>query len=243
MGKGVMEDTMGGGKRKEKKGFKVDRYENFKAKKMGKQSNDKKKGDQQVKVKSVTFDAAHREEFLTTMHKKKNERRVQAMRDVKKKVKRENAKLKRELREDARRTFNQVSKVPILPDYSFQFPKQAISQVTEEQLGTTYHGGNSYDDAVSVQVRPLFEKPAAVPTPTKSERRNKKHKGGMDFSDLPPSVAKALEDLNAAQRGPAQMKPKANMLREMQKFHKIRQHSTKGHGKKGKAGKRKNRSK
>mgnify|MGYP006981150780 CR=1 FL=1 len=56
------------------------------------------------------------------MHKRKNERRVNAMLEGRRKQKRENLKAKQTEREELRKQYNSYAKVPILPDYTYRLP-------------------------------------------------------------------------------------------------------------------------
>eukprot|EP00388_Colpodella_angusta_P048394 GDKK01076090.1.p1 GENE.GDKK01076090.1~~GDKK01076090.1.p1 ORF type:complete len:274 (-),score=73.26 GDKK01076090.1:79-900(-) len=63
-----------------------------------------------------------RKEFLLTLHKKKNERRVTAFVDTKRKMAKENTKFRQEQKESARKMYNSMASVPILPNYSYRLP-------------------------------------------------------------------------------------------------------------------------
>ncbi|KAG5493784.1 hypothetical protein JKF63_01616 [Porcisia hertigi] len=114
-----------GNKKKMRKGFKSDRLENYKrmlAKKNGKKVKDA--STHVVRPKALTFDDSSRRDYLLTLHKKKNERRVQAFVDAKRKQRKDNAKTRRDQREEARRAYNSYARIPILPDYTYRLPKQ-----------------------------------------------------------------------------------------------------------------------
>ncbi|KAG5491464.1 hypothetical protein JIQ42_01366 [Leishmania sp. Namibia] len=117
-------DPAASGKKKTRKGFKSDRLGNYRrmlAKKNGKKVSDAP--TRTARPKSVTFDDSSRREYLLTLHKKKNERRVQAFVDAKRKQRKDSAKTRREQREEARRAYNSYARVPILPDYTYRLPK------------------------------------------------------------------------------------------------------------------------
>ncbi|TPP50519.1 Nucleolar protein 12 (25kDa) family protein [Leishmania donovani] len=108
-----------------RKGFKSDRLENYKrmlAKKNGKTVRDAPTCT--ARPKALTFDDSSRRDYLLTLHKKKNERRVQAFVDAKRKQRKDSAKTRREQREEARRAYNNYARVPILPDYTYRLPRQ-----------------------------------------------------------------------------------------------------------------------
>lgn len=117
-------DTGDGSKKKRlRRGFKADRLENYKrmiAKKSGKKVKDAP--SHTARPKALTFDDAARRSYLLTLHKKKNERRVQAFVDMKRKLRKDSAKTRREQREEARRAYNNYARVPILPDYTYRLP-------------------------------------------------------------------------------------------------------------------------
>lgn len=228
---------VGSGSKKTKKGFKSDRYDRYQLHRKKQQGfNPKAKKETHAPVKEVRFDASDRKEFLLGFHKRKNERRATAFTDAKKKIKTENAKFRREQREEARRAYNAYAKVPILPDYSYQLPHQQLKEADDgsdpeedEQLGSDFYSHeDSFGDVegVSVKVEPLRR-----PTGTISNQ----------FADLPQAVAETLKKLKSATKGPARTKSKKNTLKTLEKIRKIRKHCRKGHGKKAAKGKKKNR--
>uniref|UniRef100_A0A0A9Y0C6 Nucleolar protein 12 n=1 Tax=Lygus hesperus TaxID=30085 RepID=A0A0A9Y0C6_LYGHE len=116
-------------KKKVKRGFKIDRRANFErmmSRKAGTSnvvtSSSKKQQLTGGRTKAITFDESDRRDYLLTLHKKKNERRVQAFVDAKRKLRKESAKTRREQREEARRAYNNYARVPILPNYTYQLP-------------------------------------------------------------------------------------------------------------------------
>ncbi|ORC93242.1 uncharacterized protein TM35_000011190 [Trypanosoma theileri] len=124
-------------KKKEKKGFKVDRYENYQRKQLkkltGRDSSKNNNGNKNGRrVKAIVFDDTSRREFLLTMHKRKNERRVKAFVDAKQKMRRENAKTRRAQREEARQAYNRFAAVPILPNFTYQLPRENEDDISEE---------------------------------------------------------------------------------------------------------------
>ena len=141
---------LGSGKKNEKKGFKVDRYERYQAKRRGEVLPSKKEANRkknlQTATKEVRFDESARHEFLTGFHKRKNERRVKAFTDAKKKIAKENQKMRQEQREEARRAYNNFAKVPILPDYSYQLPNYVGSIADEGDDETRDEEGGNLDD-------------------------------------------------------------------------------------------------
>lgn len=132
-------DTAGSGNKKMRKGFKADRLENYKrtlAKKNGKKV--KEAPARTVRPKALTFDDASRRDYLMTLHNKKNERRVQAFVDAKRKQRKDSAKTRREQREEARRAYNNYARVPILPDYTYRLPKvqdEGFADGEDEEAG------------------------------------------------------------------------------------------------------------
>ncbi|GET92105.1 hypothetical protein, conserved [Leishmania tarentolae] len=127
-------DTAAGGNKKVRKGFKSDRLENYKrmlAKKNGKAVRDAP--TRTVRPKTLTFDDSSRRDYLLTLHKKKNERRVQAFVDAKRKQRKDSAKTRREQREEARRAYNNYARVPILPDYTYRVPRQQDDSFADDE--------------------------------------------------------------------------------------------------------------
>ncbi|KAG8345900.1 hypothetical protein ERJ75_001349200 [Trypanosoma vivax] len=129
----------GGGKKREKKGFKVDRYENYK-KRFAKGSGARQvqrnsaNGGNASRVKIIKFDEKDRREFLA-MHKRKNERRVAAFVEARERSKRENAKVRRAQREEARQAYNRFASVPILPNYTYRLPTDCSGSVDADCEG------------------------------------------------------------------------------------------------------------
>lgn len=256
-----------GKKKKIKKGFKVDRRENYlrmlTKKTTGKDVKPKAKP---AREKKIVFDDSARRDYLLTLHKKKNERRVLAFVDVKKKMQRANAKTRKEQREEARKAYNNFAKVPILPDYSYQIPRyeqeeegsNSDAEVEEEEEeetnaqrrrrakrlamrsesvhavpsamtgADTDSSGRLDDEYVTVEVKPLLPADRSA---------------ASTFADLPAVVEQELRRLRLETRGAAKTKSKVHMMRELEKIRKIKKHSRKGHNKKSKSGKRKNRKK
>eukprot|EP00796_Vickermania_ingenoplastis_P006328 gene6328-4555_t len=144
-------------KKKKKLGFKVDRRENFEKmlrKKLGqKDKSGSKKGP--TRVKSVVFDESALKDYVLSLHKNKNERRVKAFVDMKRKVKKDSAKVRREQREEARRAYNQYAKIPILPNYTFQLPNggEAAALEEEERSGSD---DDSTEDPLDAVLKPLL---------------------------------------------------------------------------------------
>ncbi|KAG5468104.1 hypothetical protein LSCM1_02074 [Leishmania martiniquensis] len=137
--------TAASSKKKVRKGFKSDRLENYRrmlAKKNGKRVRDAPAHT--VRPKAVTFDDASRREYLLTLHRKKNERRVQAFVDAKRKQRRDSAKTRREQREEARRAYNNYARVPILPDYTYRLPKPQDDRFADEEE-VEERGESGYD--------------------------------------------------------------------------------------------------
>lgn len=284
----------GTGKKKkhERLGFKQDRFENYQLKKQGKKVKEKSPKAKKTilldtqRVKSVRFDTTDREDFLGGFHKRKNERRVGAFVDAKNKIRRENAKMKKEQREEARRQYNQYATVPILPDYSYKIPdfvKEGrqrgevdangnyvaeddedadVEGDDDDEDGHNHDGESSEDDGeyhgggvdnetsvfvsseaapVQVSCKPLFgshDDGGGKQLGANTVRATNK---GHDFSDLPKEVAKTLINLRQEKKGPSQMKRRVRTRAELDKIRKIQKHCRKGHGKKTKHGKKKNR--
>ncbi|CCW60475.1 unnamed protein product [Phytomonas sp. EM1] len=132
-------DDAPGGKKKIKKGFKCDRRENYQkmiARKLtGKNIKSTNTNHASAHVRSVTFDESSRREYLLTLHKKKNERRVQAFVESKWKLRRENAKTRQQQREEARLAYNSYAKVPILPNYTFGLNQPQEDRETDSAAG------------------------------------------------------------------------------------------------------------
>ena len=300
-----VDDGQGERRKKEKRGFKEDRaarwLEKHKKEKellSGKKVTLKKKQDtaKPQAIKELKFDENARKDFLLTLHKKKNERRVSAIVESRRKRNRENKQFRAKEREDARKQYNEYAKVPILPNYTFKIPNpleddddddcdmcddqhfinsddedempyeapendselpddvaavfadQAPRDRTKQLSGLSLHTSDMGDGAVTVDVVPLFGggrsvaarstassaggKSSAGGAGTLKNGAKNKFVGGLDFSDLPEEVAQKLEEKLREQRGPAKMKAKVNMVREMQKFHKIAKHSRKKKSKK-----------
>lgn len=120
-------------KKRKKTGFKVDRRANFERIMLKKQGKDPKKLSSPSTTKSVVFNEAALKEYVTSLHKNKNERRVRAFVDMKQKIKKDSAKTRREQREQARLAYNKYAKVPILPNYTFRLPNAAIDDVEEDE--------------------------------------------------------------------------------------------------------------
>jgi uncharacterized protein with PIN domain len=213
-----VDDTDARKGKKEKKGFKQDRYERYQAHRRHNLGLKPKASSTQGPAratKEVTFDEESRKEFLLTMHKKKNERRVQAFVDAKRKMAKENAKVRAEQREKARQAYNSFARVPINPDFSFQFDSAAGLESSERSL---FRGAD--DSAVSVTVSSLKPLSTAV------------------LGDLPAAVVQEIKKIQQHGKGPPRTRPKDNQLKELQKIRKIKKHSRKGHGKKGAKGKK-----
>jgi hypothetical protein len=146
-------DDGGSKKKKSKLGFKVDRMKNYLerirtsgsfVKGAGAHKASARREPKPVRVKAVTFDAAARAEYLLGMHKRKNERRVTAVIERRRKHRHETVKMRRELREEARQQYNSVAQVPILPNYEFQFPVPTADDGADDESGG---GGGGGDDA------------------------------------------------------------------------------------------------
>lgn len=242
---------IGSGKKKERRGFKSDRLERFQVsrmKKMGKKVKEVNKNAKPVTVKEVKFDDAARKEFLMGFHKRKNERRITAYLDVKRKQKKENTQFRREQREEARKAYNAYAKVPILPDYSYRLPnplEEAAAAEAEENAD--YEEEDIDEDAAArasksqeffPQEDSLFGETEGVSVSVQPLRQSHIGTAGAhDFSDLPKAVAEELRRLQKAERGPARTKAKVSNLKTLEKIRKIQKHSRKGHGKKGAKGK------
>ena len=130
-------DDVMGTKRKIKMGFKSDRAAKYKAKiesARGQRAAPDPKKETPHRMKSLVFDSDARRKELLSAHKAKNERRVKAMTEAKRKMRKEASKLRRELREEARQQYNTYATVPILPDYSYRFPHEQGDEEAAEQL-------------------------------------------------------------------------------------------------------------
>lgn len=269
-------------KKKAKLGFKADRRKNFLDRIKGIKPGKKKEDDEAKRVKSVTFDEDERKEYLLGMHKRKNERRVEAIIDRKKKHRKETSKLRKELREEARNQFNQASKVPILPNYQFEFPKTQETEAEEaefEQEQMVQHdvgADNSTTVTVSVQSlraasqgrgksQSLFAQSQGRGAKDDSSSNNNNNQSKaksvalsmmssaqlqragsitqkiLEDETLPLEVQQRLLRVKKDHKGSPQPKIVVKPLVELKKMHKIMKHSRKGHGKKSKSGKRKNR--
>ncbi|KEG09760.1 hypothetical protein DQ04_04701050 [Trypanosoma grayi] len=277
-------------KKREKKGFKVDRYENYQRKRLNKitgkdarKDNSSGSNNGGKRVRAITFDEAARRDYLLTMHKRKNERRVKAFVDAKHKLRRDNAKTRRAQREEARQAYNRFAAVPILPNFTYQLPRDDGEEEEEEEEGEvedqaergegemmpdsadkrkrrlpaaekTVHvmpsamrgesdatpvpqsSGRLDDDYVTVEVKPLFGKPAVADASAAAPLLP-----ANDFSDLPAVVEQELRRLKKETKGPTRTKPRIQMLKELEKIRKIKKHSRKGHGKKTAKGKKRHR--
>ena len=211
-------------KKKKKTGFKVDRYTQYLDTVRGKKRKASERTASTRRVKEIKFDANARKEYLLTLHKEKNRRKVVAFVDRRNKVAKENSKLRQEQRENARLQYNSFAIAPIAPDFTFELPAQEQPAPVNE---TTEAPPSQFGESVTVVVQ--RGAPQRVKNP------------GVDFSDLPPSVAETLEELKNQTRGPAKTKSRLHMVKELQKMKHIRKHSRKGHGKKRSYGKKKNR--
>lgn len=159
-----------GSKRKKRMGFKVDRranYEKIMRKKMGKDTK-KTLSSSPSAPKAVVFNEASLKEYVTSLHKNKNERRVKAFVDMKRKIKKDNSKVRREQREEARRAYNKYAKVPILPNYTFHLPKASLDDEEAEE-GKEGYSEEEQDsvqkeslDPLDAVVQPLLEKRSAL---------------------------------------------------------------------------------
>lgn len=141
-------------RKKERKGFKEDRRDNYLKRLKGGKSADKKakpeKEKKIVRVKEVKFDDAGRKDYLLTLHKKKNERRVKALVDHRRRAERDSARLRRDQREKARLQYNAFARVPILPDYSYDMP--IYTTLNEEEFEDGPGGeGSARDEILSVE--------------------------------------------------------------------------------------------
>jgi hypothetical protein len=242
---------IGSGKKKERRGFKSDRLERFQVsrlKKMGKKVKEANKNAKPVAVKEVKFDDAARKDFLLGFHKRKNERRITAYLDVKRKQKKENTQFRREQREEARKAYNTYAKVPILPDYSYRLPNPLEDAAAEaaddaevfedEEVDEDSAARASKSQDFFPQEDSLFGATEGVSVCVQPLRQSHVGTAGAhDFSDLPKAVAEELRRLQKAERGPARTKPKVSNLKTLEKIRKIQKHSRKGHGKKGAKGK------
>lgn len=269
----VDHDDVGSGKKKVKKGFKVDRranYERNREKKLfGKES--KRKDEAPKRVKSVVFDDRARKEYLLTLHKKKNERRVQAFVDNKRRARRESAKTRQAQKEEARIAYNRFAKVPILPNYTFQLPQYAKDAESDASGGEDEEGSGEPSSRRAVlrqvtQSHSTHALPSAMGGtddaaaaawgadaetvdvevkplfPTRGAQ-TRAVLPSSDFSDLPKEVEEELLRLRRESKGPARTKARVHMLKELEKIRKIQKYSRKGHGKRTSSGKRKNRKK
>lgn len=277
-----LDDGLGERRKKEKTGFKVDRSARYMEKHRkeqelltGKKSAaNKKKADATkapARLRELKFDPKDRENYLLSLHKKKNERRVTAMIESRRRVSNENKRFRREAREEARKQYNSYAKVPILPNYTFKLPDPLAEdaaaddeqvedddedEVIDDDDGSMLPGDvaavfegqrvaanvtgmslyTSETGAVTVDVQPLFGRRGVsvdgsnAKQGTLSSGAKNRFVGGLDFSDLPSDVAGKLKQLMDEHKGPARTKPRVNLVREMQKYHKIRKHSRKKKG-------------
>ncbi|RNE95612.1 uncharacterized protein Tco025E_09968 [Trypanosoma conorhini] len=145
-------------KKREKKGFKVDRLERFQRKHLNRASiNDARRnggGGNVKRVKAIKFDEDARREYLLTMHKCKNERRVKAFVDARQKMKRDNARVRHAQREEARQAYNRFAAVPILPNFTYQLPQDDGDVGSESEADP--RGEGDADDLSSRRRRSLL---------------------------------------------------------------------------------------
>lgn len=160
--KGHVDDGLGERKKKEKRGFKVDRSSRYLEKHRkemesltGKKAPKAKEQGTTVRPKELKFDPEARQQYLLTLHKKKNERRVTAMVENRRRIAKENNRFRRESREEARRQYNEYAKVPILPDYTFKLPNPLAEENASEDA-------NSDDEDEMVDGVQLASEVAAV---------------------------------------------------------------------------------
>jgi hypothetical protein len=144
-------------KKGDKLGFKQDRTDRYLARHGGAKNAERysKKALAQkdavtktAKIKDIKFSDDSRVEFLTTMHKKKNERRVNAMVEGRRKMRRENLKHKQTEREELRKQYNSYAQVPILPDYTFKLPDMNADADDMDDIAVS-----SDDDAEAVDAK------------------------------------------------------------------------------------------
>lgn len=153
-------------KKMKRLGFKVDRRANFEKlmkKKLGKDGGKQAPATPQ-RVKSIVFDESSLKEYVTSLHKKKNERRVKAFVDMKRKVKKDSAKVRREQREEARRAYNQFAKVPILPNYTFRLPNEGeeLTPLDDEEL-------EDEEEPLNAVLKPFIQRKSAEKATTLQE--------------------------------------------------------------------------
>ena len=273
-------------KKKGKMGFKVDRAKNFWDRLKGVAVKKNKKEEPTRRIKAVAFDEKERKDYLLGMHKRKNERRVTAVIERKKKHRKDQSKLRREMREEARQQYNSAAQVPILPNYAFVFPqhgedpdvvaaaasageqpqrrKQRGSSIEREDITdddddvegndangdddgdldaaavtawatdggriatSTHHVGADESSYVTVSVQSLGRARSVSANP-------------LTDATMPVALRQRLAKVRATTKGPAQPKIAVRAVRELRKIAHINKHSRKGHGKKSKSGKRKNR--
>ncbi|RNE99560.1 hypothetical protein TraAM80_08171 [Trypanosoma rangeli] len=274
-GAGAGDDGGNNKKRREKKGFKVDRLENFQRKRLKKtgagDARSNSGGGNAKRVKAIKFDEDARREYLLTMHKCKNERRVKAFVDAKQKMRRDNARARHAQREEARQAYNRFAAVPILPNFTYQLPQNdedagnesdaedvshrarrpvLAAEKTVHVMPTIMCGG--VDGATASNCKTHLDDEFVTVEVKPLFARSKKSGGGdgviaapqhpaNDFSDLPAVVEQELVRLSKETKGPAKTKPRMRMLKELAKIRKIKKYSQKGHGKKTAKGKKKNR--
>ncbi|EAN90355.1 hypothetical protein, conserved [Trypanosoma cruzi] len=155
MNRGTAFDEDGGNNKKgrEKKGFKVDRFESFQRRRLkksgAKDAHRNSGGGNSGRVRAIKFDENARREYLLTMHKCKNERRVKAFVDARQKTRRENARARRAQREEARQAYNRFAAVPILPNFTYQLPQDDGDAESESE---SEHDTREENDVVDVTV-------------------------------------------------------------------------------------------
>lgn len=210
---------------KQKVGFKVDRAACYLEKHRRERIADRMGGGasmpkadastpaRSIRLRELKFDAEERTKFLAGFHKRKNERRATAQVTQRHKVQRANAKERREQRERARENYNKAVRVPILSDYTFQFPQPAPRDVAKGDEVSVHSLGQGRQVAVHVE---------SMEDTAVSKRMRA---GRIDISDLPDDLARLVSRRVRETRGPSQSRHHMDLLREMNKFHRIRKNS------------------
>eukprot|EP00758_Cryptobia_borreli_P010199 Tbor_TRINITY_DN5546_c3_g1::TRINITY_DN5546_c3_g1_i1::g.12755::m.12755 len=285
-------------KRSDRKGFKQDRYEAYQQKFHKSQyKKDIAPNKNKPSPKEIVFDPVARKDYLLSLHKKKNERRVAAYMDAKRKIQTERKKFRAEQREEGRKAYNSFAQVPILPNYKLAKPKLTDEDEEDEEDSdnnededddetlkkkkkksivpkkgasvyfSNNNNNNSIDNdddnnnnsgtkapssvldesGISVIITPLGAANTTTTTTNisthKPTAKELAKSGGTkyNFDNLPVAVAKELAKLREETKGSPVTKPKVSTLKCLEKIRKIQKYSRKGHGKKSKSGKRKNR--
>ncbi|KNH09678.1 hypothetical protein XU18_0363 [Perkinsela sp. CCAP 1560/4] len=118
-----------------KKGFKCDRIQRYRDKKMGKKTTQSNRSSE--RPKEVKFNSRDRETFLATFVKTKEKRRLKATAQKKLATKRKQKIQKQDTRETARQQYNMSMHLPINPDFTITLPSLRPQQPSSSVSSNT----------------------------------------------------------------------------------------------------------